>query len=520
MHGPDENTPTELAGKEKRAFPRLERKLSVSFTYEGRECIAQTVDVSKTGALFRAALIPDLDTRLLLNLTDRNNPQLSLHLKADVVRFQDGEGNQTQFAVKFGDAIARDPRRLRKFLEGVLGIAAGLIRVVDEEGGGKAYAFSFEPIHKEGKERLKALQSSLFTNYDEMEEADSILANFGKSVPGADVERHLDAKAEKKKEKKKKKGGWFGRKKSEPAPQPVEEESVEAKAVPAQKETPPIQVDAPPPVQPAPAEPTGDDINIGVMEDTPDASSPEHAAMIEQMQQMVDSGFSDTMPLPDEMAAEMQAGKPLSLDQLLAVSPTALDEGADQVELPLTAESLGSMAPDLAPADPPVPVDDEYVPAPEAPLPPDVGIKKGGGGVLSKLSSLFAGGKAGAKGEKLINPQPLPNLVARDTALSIVYRLGSSRFQGKAVRLYCAGLKMETTDLLPSLYQSVNLLIPLTGAKRISQIELFGDVTRVRPNVADSDSDGIFEVRFSMRSDKMHLELYRALLEKLTDGNP
>jgi len=113
----------------------------------------------------------------------------------------------------------------------------------------------------------------------------------------------------------------------------------------------------------------------------------------------------------------------------------------------------------------------------------------------------------------------VPTVVAGNLDIPVVYRLGTSRFQGIVTRLYCAGLKCRTEQQLPALYASVLIVIPLAGARKISQIEVQGDVTRVRPEQAGADQGGIFEVRLSMRTDKMHLELYRALLERLT-GQP
>ena len=387
------DTPETQQGAERRRYSRQARRLAVTFILEGEEFVAQTQDISKTGALFSAGQAPSVGTRILLNLSDRQNPELTLYLKSTVVRFEADLENQKQFAVQFGDAVAKDPRRLRTFLDKVLGIGTGLIRVVGgEDGSDKAYAFSFEAVHREGDERVKALQASLFSNFEEMEEADEILSNFGKMPTEADLAsgpspaasgvKVVKLEAEKKKKKKKKR-----------------KEKKKKKG---------------------------------------DAASP-------------DDAVNRAAPPPAEMGADVQAPRKQ--------------------------------------------------------------------GFLSKFASMLSGPggkKKGTKGETLIQTQRMPTIVAKNTELPVVYRMGTTRFQGVATRLYCAGMKCSTEQNLPSLYATLTILIPLAGAKKISQIELLGDVTRVRSVHEDSDVGGIFEVRLSMRNDKVHLELYRTLLERMT----
>jgi hypothetical protein len=137
-------------------------------------------------------------------------------------------------------------------------------------------------------------------------------------------------------------------------------------------------------------------------------------------------------------------------------------------------------------------------------------------GLIASISRLLGGKPKGKKGEALLSPEPLPTLVSKDAQLPIVFRVGTNRFQGKAVRLYCAGLKCTTDQKLPPLYASVTIFIPLSGNRKVSQIEVLGDVTRVKPEGADTENNGLFEVRLSMRTDKVHLELYRALLESMS----
>jgi len=381
-------------GSERRRYERVQRRLAVTFVLEGQEIGAQTVDVSKTGALFSSPTVPAVGNRLLLNLSDRQNPELSLFLKVRVVRHVERDGHRF-FAVEFGDAVARDPRRLRKFLDKVLGVSSGLIRVVTGDNGNERnYAFSFDSVHREGEERVKALQASLFSSIDEMEEADAILSNFGKM-----------------------------------------------------------------PVGPTAGDSDGP-IRAGVMV-TPVSEEPESQPT---------SGPTDDLDPFDDEPLDGEVGEPA--------------QG----------------------------------PAPDPSPPAGVGPEKTP--FFKRLTGLFKGAPKdqSPKGETLIRTQRLPTVVAEDTDLPIVYRMGTTRYQGTATRLYCAGLKCLTEQKLPSLYANLTLLIPLAGGRKISQIELSGDVTRVRANDDDVDTAGIFEVRLSMRTDRMHLDLYRALLEKLTDS--
>lgn len=389
-------------GSERRRYDRVSRRIGVTFTMEGNEVPAHTVDLSKSGARFEADVVPAEGTRLLLNLSDRQNPELTLYLKARVVRELRQDGGRDQFAVEFGDAVARDPKRLRMFLDKALGIESGLIRVVgDEEGEERAYAFSFEAIHREGEERIKALQSSLFSSLDEMEEADAILANFGTT---AELEE-------------------------------AEEKAQEATAAAVGEEAP-----ARKPTRKERA-----------------ARKKEEAA---RAKEQTTGAKEQTSPPPEE-------------------------EGGT-AELKQTTET--------------------------GPVP------KGSKTSLFKRLFSGAGGSGAKKGEALIQTQRIRNVVANDLELPVVYRIGNSRFQGQATRLYCAGLKVVTSQQLPQLYAPLSVVIPLAGARKISQIELIGDVTRVRAEDGGDDeaSGGLFEMRLSMRTEKMHLELYRVLLEQLT----
>jgi hypothetical protein len=428
-----EDTKSNPAGSERRRYDRISRRIGVTFTMEGNEVPAYTVDVSKSGARFEADIVPSEGTRLLLNLSDRQNPDLTLYLKARVVRELRQDEGRDQFAVEFGDAVAREPRRLRMFLEKALGIESGLIRVVgDEDGEDRAYAFSFEAIHREGEERIKALHSSLFSSLDEMEEADAILASFGNTAE-------------------------------------LEEAEEQAK----------------------------------------NATS---AAVEEQSPAGHSATPAENKPTRRELAAQKKkealAAKKLAADKkkLAAEAKKAARQerkgkdkrSSETTEIPTRTENTGTGESSEATGTGPLFSDTK----------------------TSLFRRLFGGGggASASKGATLIQTQRIRNVVANDIELPVVYRIGNTRFQGQATRLYCAGIKVETTQDLPQLYAPRTVVIPLAGARKISQIELVGDVTRVRADDADGDdaSGGLFEMRLSMRTEKMHLELYRVLLEQLT----
>jgi len=466
--------PGDSNGAERRRYVRHNRRIAVSFIMEGNEYIAQTVDVSKTGALFLSAEAPSPGTRLLLNLSDRHNPELSLHIKATVVRVLPGVKGEKRFAVEFGDALARDPRRLRMFLERVLNISMGLIRVVEGvPGQEKVYAFSFETIHREGAERVKALQASLFANFEEMDEADAILANFGKFLDepvqersdGADGQGHTDGGSTRS-------TGIESPQSGGTAPQAPQGGSGHTETVRGTGIEFPQSGGTAPPQAPQGG---GDNLRRTGIE------SPQSG------------GTAPQAP---------QGGEP--------IQEISLEEAFARVE-PSVEPEQKSEAP-VAEADAP-----GAVKLVTAELP--VVTSSHGPSFLSRLASLFGGGKKEPKGESLIQAGPMPNVVAGNLEMPVVCKIGSIRFQAVATRLYCAGLKCTTGDKLPQLYANVVVLIPLAGAKRISQIELNGDITRVKPNKSDTEFGGVFEIRISMRTDKMHLELYRTLLEKLVSSS-
>jgi len=172
------------AGAEKRRYPRIGRRLKVTFLLEEREVMATTVDVSKTGASFQAPYAPSVGSLLLLVLQDVRDHELKLNLKARVVRtLPSGDDGFPRFAVEFGDAVSKELKSMGRFLKEVLAIDTGLIKVAEDRyTGERVFSFSFEPVVREGDDRLKALQASLFRSLADMEEADDIIANFGKAT--------------------------------------------------------------------------------------------------------------------------------------------------------------------------------------------------------------------------------------------------------------------------------------------------------------------------------------------------
>jgi len=462
----------EIEGIDRRRFPRVARRIGVSFVYEGEERQAQSVDLSKTGALLISTVVPEMGTQLLLNLSDRKDPNLTLFVKSEVVRIRE-EGRRRLFAVEFGDAVSRDARRLGAFLETVLGISAGLIRVVTPPPDAdveKEYAFSFKPIKHEGEERLRALQLSLFRSFEDMETADAILANIGNAPIEVAMATGPGPAAA---------GGATA-----PASAPLPD-------VPASGAATVPRLDAP-----SPSPPSRPDIPAAAPASAPRVDP--RATVVGRKLPLtpggagtgtVDGGRADVEVIGLDAIVGAPVGPP-------GPKPTAADFVPDETGDAAASESVaGPVASDATPAAP--------------------ARKKG---FMAALSGLL--GKSGSKGESLLTPEPVPLIVARDTELAIIYRLGNSRYQAKATKLYCAGLKVETADKLPDLYANVAVIIPVAGGRKGAVIELQGDATRLRPNPGEGASGGVFEVRFSMRTDKSHLEMYRALLEKLSGGAP
>lgn len=423
---PQTSLPLESQGlaldeRERRRYPRTEQSLQVTFVYEGREFRAQTVDVSRSGALFASTLAPELGTELLLLLQDPQNPRLQAHVKATVVRHAPMRGRRKLFAVIFGDAVSRDPAALGRFLNQVLGIANGLIRVDQDKAGGKIFTFSFAPIHREGEERLKALQSSLFRNLEEMEEADSILSSFGNKPGGTDSD-----------------------------------------APPAPSSPTPKKSDRKSKAQPKSDGLMGLESVLGLDSQAPSldaqASFPEGDE--------ASPGNSPTQPSPEPLHQKGQSRSPA-------------DKAATKETVPASAKA-GEIG------------------APKA--------SKSG-----FFSSLF--GSKGKKGGNLITPEPVPAIVAQDTDVSLTFMVGKDRRSATAVRLYCAGMKCTTTGDLPQLYSTVSIQVPVPLRRKPPYIELYGDVTRLK--VDELGEGGIFEVRFSMRTNKNELEAYRQLLSHL-----
>ncbi len=475
MRTDEKSRADEPSGAERRRYERVHRRLVVTFTFEGEEYTAQSVDLSKGGALFTAPIAPPVGTKFLLNLSDRKRPELEMFLKVMVMRVQSGPNGEPMFGVEFGDVVSRDPARVRLFLERVLGVDAGLIRVEEGEGE-KSYVFSFDPIHQEGLERLRALQSSLFQSIEEMEEADAILSNFGKMPSAEEVEAGVGKGSSDVKITR-----------IEPPEKALQTAGAATQTAGAATQT--AGGAATQTAGGAAAQMAGAARSVAAQAKNAGASAQRTTKEHERVEPPAGG--------KESAGAQTAVKRVTSQMPAVAAAPAAPASAPEKVELPLDA--IGDLA--LPTAEPP----------PEPLPPPSKPEKKS---PLGFLSSLFGG--RGKRGEALIQTQPVPPVVARNLDIPVVYRLGTTRFQGIATRLYCAGLKIRTEQQLPALYASVLIVVPLAGARKISQIEVQGDVTRVRAEQGGTEQKGIFEVRLSMRTDKMHLELYRALLDRLT----
>ena len=151
--------------------------------YGGERFQAETVDVSKSGMLAACPVVPpaiDKDSEVLFELIWSSEPEMNTFIKGTIVRvIRDSDYDNVLLGVEFSEALARNPVALREFLEEVLGIERGAVRVVKDSEGNKSLLFDFDPVHREGAERLRAIKSSLFTSVDDLEEADRLLEGFG-----------------------------------------------------------------------------------------------------------------------------------------------------------------------------------------------------------------------------------------------------------------------------------------------------------------------------------------------------
>ena len=170
-------------GHEQRRFPRSLEQHRLFLIHESQRFQAETVDISKTGMLVACPAVPtDLDSgsEALFELIWSPEPEANTFLRGRIMRvIRDSEFDNVLLGVEFSAALARDPAALRGFLERVIGIEHGAVRVVKDSSGKKSLVFDFDPVHREGNERLRALQSSLFQSIDDLEEADRLLDGFG-----------------------------------------------------------------------------------------------------------------------------------------------------------------------------------------------------------------------------------------------------------------------------------------------------------------------------------------------------
>ncbi len=169
--------------QEQRRFPRSLEQHRLFLIYESQRFQAETVDISKTGMLVACPVVPpnlDRGSEVLFELIWSPEPEANTFLRARIMRvIRDSDFDNVLLGVEFSAALARDPAALRGFLERVIGIEHGAIRVVKDSSGKKSLVFDFQSVHREGTERLRALQSSLFDSIDDLDEADRLLEGFG-----------------------------------------------------------------------------------------------------------------------------------------------------------------------------------------------------------------------------------------------------------------------------------------------------------------------------------------------------
>ncbi len=170
-------------GPEQRRFPRAAEAHRLFLIHGTERFQAETIDLSKSGMLAACPVIPPTlkkGSSVLFELVWSPEPEANTFIKGTIVRvIRDSDYDTVLLGVEFNEALARGPEALRGFLEKVLGIEHGAVRVVKDKQGRKSLIFDFEPVHREGDERLRALQSSLFQSVDDLEEADRLLEGFG-----------------------------------------------------------------------------------------------------------------------------------------------------------------------------------------------------------------------------------------------------------------------------------------------------------------------------------------------------
>jgi hypothetical protein len=170
-------------GAEQRRYPRVPETHRLFMIHGTERFQAETVDLSKSGMLAACPVIPpslDKGSEVLFELVWGSEPEANTFIKGTVVRvIRDSDYDNVLLGVEFNEALARAPEALRSFVEKVLGIEHGAVRVVRDKQGRKSLVFDFNPVHQEGAERLRALQSALFSSVDDLEEADRLLEGFG-----------------------------------------------------------------------------------------------------------------------------------------------------------------------------------------------------------------------------------------------------------------------------------------------------------------------------------------------------
>jgi len=170
-------------GPEQRRFPRATETHRLFLIHGTERFQAETVDLSKSGMLAACPVIPpsfDKGAEVLFELVWGPEPESNTFIKGTIVRvIRDSDYDNVLLGIEFNEALARSPLALRGFVETVLGIEQGAVRVVKDKKGQKSLVFDFKPVQREGEERLRALHSSLFHSVDDLEEADRLLEGFG-----------------------------------------------------------------------------------------------------------------------------------------------------------------------------------------------------------------------------------------------------------------------------------------------------------------------------------------------------
>jgi hypothetical protein len=134
---------------DRRRYARLPKLIRVRFHFEGEDALAVSSDVSQGGAFLRASLVPPTGTEMKLFVSldeEAGGPFVAIVRVVRTVHWPTAVMPETGFGVQWLRAECQgDPKPLKAFLAGVLGVTKGLLRVANpgSAAGPKVFEFVF-----------------------------------------------------------------------------------------------------------------------------------------------------------------------------------------------------------------------------------------------------------------------------------------------------------------------------------------------------------------------------------------